>query len=78
MGLNINEWRAIGASETVIKWLVDGIKIYFINNPETFQFNNKQFNPTLHPLRERVLFGPNAKFSQDWTELTHSSQLYKA
>ena len=45
MGLNINEWRAIGASETVIKWLVDGIKIDFINNPETFQFNNKQFNP---------------------------------
>ena len=45
MGLNINEWRAIGASETVIKWLVDGIKIDFINNPETFQFNNKQSNP---------------------------------
>ena len=45
MGLNINAWRSIGASETVVNWLIDGIKIDFLKTPETFKFNNKQFSP---------------------------------
>ena len=45
MGININVWRSIGASETVINWLTDGIKIDFLKTPEIFKFNNKQFNP---------------------------------
>ena len=43
MGLNYAAWKKIGASDTVLNWIVNGIKFEFLKTPNSFNFKNKQF-----------------------------------
>lgn len=44
MGLKYDAWKNIGASDAVLDWIVNGIKIEFLKTPSPFKLNNKQFS----------------------------------
>jgi hypothetical protein len=39
----LSAWRAIGASETVLEWIIIGVIIPFRTEPEIFHFRNRHF-----------------------------------
>ena len=39
---NLQKWREIGASETVLDWIANGIKLNFVNKPHPFILNNRR------------------------------------
>ena len=45
---NIAHWRNIGASDTVLKWIKDGIDIPFHTAPENFCLKNQVVSPSHH------------------------------
>ena len=39
--LRANAWRWIGATETVINWITDGVPLAFESEPHPCEFNNQ-------------------------------------
>jgi hypothetical protein len=44
LGLCIEKWVAIGANESVLQWIQEGVSIPFMQLPEPFELHNRQFH----------------------------------